>query len=149
MDGRSELLAYLGSSLTTIAVLFGLQSWYVSYLDVEVVHARRTDAALDAKVAAAREQEKAKLSSGALPIEQAKRELAQRGRQGFPRIAPKQSDDLSAMSGWIHQPGFKGYEPRVAQAASVPEQLPAVAPGTEAAVAQQPVAPAKTVGGGP
>src|SRR5689334_11761971 len=112
MDGRQELLAYMGSALVTIAALFGLQYWRATYLDVAVVHASRLDVPLNEKVAAVRAEEQKKLSSGRRPIDQAKRELAQRGRAAFPNIAPKASDDLSAMSGWINQPGFKAYEPR-------------------------------------
>lgn len=133
MDGRSELLAYLGSSLATIAVLFGLQSWYASYLDVFVVNADKADVQLDAKVTAVRTQEAAKL--GSLP--EAKQALAKRGRAAFAQVAPKSSDDLSAMSGWIYNPAFAAYVPRAQPkpvAAVVPDAgLPALAAG-EAAV---------------
>jgi hypothetical protein len=148
MDGRQELLAYLVTSIGTVVVLFGLQEWYATYLDVAVVHAQHADEPSSAKLAAVRAGEQAKLSSGALPIEQAKRALAQRGRLGFPRIAPQASADVSAMSGWIHQPGFKGYEPRTPpapvaepQAVAAESQAPAdgaatAEPGTRAPVGE-------------
>ena len=119
MDGRSELLAYLGSSLATIAVLFGLQSWYASYLDVFVVNTDKADVQLDAKVTAVRTQEAAKL--GSLP--DAKQAFAKRGRAAFAQVAPKSSDDLSAMSGWIYNPAFAAYVPR-----AQPKPVAAVVP---------------------
>jgi hypothetical protein len=119
MDARSELLAYMGAALATTAGLFALQIWYASYLDVHVVHADNSDAPLDAKLIATREQEHAKLSSGRMPIDAAKQALASRGRQADPKIAPRASDDLSAMSGWVYRHGFKPYEPRGSRATSV------------------------------
>jgi hypothetical protein len=140
MDGRQELFAYLGSAIITIAGLFGLQYWYATYLDVAVVHASRADTPLNEKVAAVRAAEQQKLSSGAMPIDQAKRGLAQRGRAAFPKIAPKPSDDLSAMSGWMYQPGFKTYEPRTPPPPPA-EQAIAAADGAAAAPAGEGAAP--------
>jgi len=142
MDGRGELLAYLGSALTTIVVLFGAQYWYASYLDVAVVHGDR-DMPMDAKLAAVRDDEHKKLSSGALPIDRAKQALAQRGRLGFPRITPKVSEDLGAMSGWINKPGFAAYQPRQPQApAAAPGDALAEPGAVQAALAGANVAPA-------
>jgi hypothetical protein len=123
MDARSELFVYLGSTLATIAGLFAVQLWYESYLDVSVVHAMDRGAPLERPLQEVRDAEQAKLGSGKLPIEQAIAGLAQRGRAGFPKIAPKPSDDLSAMSGWIHKPGFTPYVPRPA-----PKPVAEVAP---------------------
>jgi hypothetical protein len=120
MDGRQELLAYLGASLATIAALFGAQFWYESYLDVAVVHAQNADAPMNDKLAAVRSQEQQKLGASALPIDGAKQALAQRGRSAFPRITPKPSDDLSAMSGWINRPGFAAYVPRALPVQAAP-----------------------------
>jgi hypothetical protein len=131
MDARSELLAYMGAAVATTVLLFGLQIWYATYLDTHVVNVHAADAPADAKLAARRERERAKLSGGKLPIARAKAELAQRGRRAFPNIAPKPSTDLSPMSGWMHQPGFKPYAPR-----AVPAAPPAP---TEAAPAEAPV----------
>jgi hypothetical protein len=105
MDARSELLAYLGTALLTVTGLFGLQYWYATYLDVYVVHASLYDVAPDEKVAAQRDQERAQVA-GAMNA------LAQRGRGAFPKIAPKSSEDLSAMAGWMHRPNFQPYVPR-------------------------------------
>jgi hypothetical protein len=139
MDARNELFAYLGSSLLTVVVLFGLQQWYASYIDVHVVHASRAAAPLDPKVAAQRERERSKLSGGSMPIAEAKKAIAQGGRSAFPRIAPKPSDDISAMSGWMFRKGFAPYVPRYT--------APATAAGTSAD--QPPVAQPQQPGSAP
>lgn len=122
MDGRSELFAYLGTSIATIAVLFGLQYWYASYIDVFVVHADRSDVPQSATVVLARKQESEKLKA----LDNAKEQFAKRGRSAFSSLTPKPSDDLTPMSGWIYRPGFKPYEPRAPQA---PAQEPTVEGG--------------------
>jgi hypothetical protein len=128
MDARNELLAYLGASIVTIVGLFGLQAWYASYLDVAVVHALAPDTPMNEKVSAIRAQEQQKLSSGKRSIEEAKRMIAAGNRASLTAIAPKQSQDLTPMSGWISRPGFKAYEPRTSQASAT-----AAAPAGEAA----------------
>jgi hypothetical protein len=131
MNSRSELLAYIATTIATVVGLFVLQAWYASYLDVGVVHGNKMrDAPANPKVLAARQQEQAKLTASKLPIDDAKRLIAERGRQSAPAVTPQPSDDLSAMSGWVFRPGFKPYEPRgAAPATPVPaEQAGAVAP---------------------
>lgn len=130
MDRRTELLVYMGATLATIAGLFILQAWYASYVDVSVVHGDGGDVPASAQIAADREAERAKLNGGKTPIAAAKQSLATRGREAAPRLAPKPSDDLSAMSGWVYRPGFKPYEPRSArvQAAAAPASQPAAVP---------------------
>jgi hypothetical protein len=122
MDGRSEFLAYLGTATATIVVLFGAQVWYASYLDVSVVHGQGSEVASSAKVAEVRAQERQKLGK----LDEAKDALAKRGRAGFPAIAAKPSEDLSAMSGWVYEPGFAAYVP---QAQPAPEPAPAATAG--------------------
>jgi hypothetical protein len=130
MNSRSELLAYIATTIATVVGLFVLQAWYASYLDVAVVHGSLRDVPANPKVLAAREQEQVKLASSKLPIDAAKRLLAERGRQAVPAVTPQPSDDLSAMSGWVFRPGFKPYEPRsAARATPAPaDQAGAVAP---------------------
>src|SRR5262245_58891148 len=113
---RKELLVGFGTALVTIASLFTLQLWYVSFLDVAIIHGSRDDARMDAKLEAVRNEERATLGAGPMPIDRAMDALAQRGRSAFPKLAVKPSGDLSAMSGWIHKPGFKLYVPRTAAA---------------------------------
>jgi hypothetical protein len=113
-----QLLVCLGTALATAAGLFTLQIWYASYLDVAVIHRDQSHAPMHAKLQAVREEERAKLASGQMPIDRAMEALAQRGKSEFPRLAVKPSDDISAMSGWMHKPGFKMYVPRPVAAAA-------------------------------
>lgn len=112
MKLRKHLWVALRTALATVACLFGLQLWYSSYLDVNVIHGDLSAAPVDAKLETSRAEEQAKLSSGTMPIAQAMAAVAQRGRKAFPQLAAKPSNDLSAMSGWMHRPGFKVYVPR-------------------------------------
>jgi hypothetical protein len=137
MNVRKELLVSLGTALATTAGLFILQIWYASYLDVAVVHGDERDVPMGAKLEAMRNEERAKLGSGSMPIDKAMEALAQRGRNAFPQLASKPSADLSAMSGWIHKPGFKMYVPRAA-----------AAPATEATPLAERIAAAPKVGEG-
>jgi PAB1-binding protein PBP1 len=130
MDARSEFFVYMGAALGTIAALFVGQIWYASYIDVAVVHAPNTDAPMDGKLEAVRAQEQARLEGGAVSIEKAMAAIAKQGRSASPKLASQPSEDLSAMSGWAHTPGFKAYVPRAPQAVA-----PAPAPeGVEGAV---------------
>jgi len=130
MNSRSELLAYIATTIATVVGLFVLQAWYASYLDVAVVHGSQHDLPGNPKVLAAREQEQAKLAGSKMPIDTAKRLLAERGRQAAAGVMPQPSDDLSAMSGWVFRPGFRPYEPRSAARATPAsaDQAGAVAP---------------------
>ena len=85
---------------------------------------------MDAKLLAVRNEEHAKLAAGRMPIDKAMAALAQRGRNAFPQLAAKPSDDLSAMSGWVHKPGFKPYVSRAAapEAEATPLASGAAAP---------------------
>jgi hypothetical protein len=66
----------------------------------------------NAKLQAVRSEEQTKLATGRMPIDKAMEALARGGRNAFPKLAAKPSGDLSAMSGWVHKPGFKPYVPR-------------------------------------
>jgi hypothetical protein len=114
MGARKQLLSGLGTALATTAGLFALQTWYSSFLDVAVIHGDQSNVPPDAKLQALRSEEQAKLASGPMPIAKAMEALAQQGRNAFPKLAAKPSIDLSAMSGWVHKPGFKPYVPRAA-----------------------------------
>ncbi|MDH5674212.1 MAG: hypothetical protein OEZ06_18805 [Myxococcales bacterium] len=131
MDGRKELLGYMGTATGTIVVLFALQLMYESHLDISH-HARWKNAPQNAELKAVRDQEAQALAG----IGKAKEALATRGRSGVPQVAPRPSEDLGAMAGWIHLPGFKPYEPRTP---AQPEEAELVAPDGGVADAEVPV----------
>jgi hypothetical protein len=112
MNVRKKLFVVLRSALATAAGLFTLQLWYSSYLDVAVIHGDLSAVSTDAKLEAVRSAEHAKLNAGHMPIAQAMQAIAERGRGAFPTLTAQPSSDLSAMSGWMHRPGFKVYTPR-------------------------------------
>ncbi|MEY2935679.1 MAG: hypothetical protein RL033_6428 [Pseudomonadota bacterium] len=114
-----ELLVSLGTALATGAGLFAMQLWYASYLDVAVIHGDVSDVRMGAKLEAIRNEEQARLASGTVPIQTAMAALAQHGRNAYAKISAKPSDDLSAMAGWIHKPGFRPYVPRPVAAAAL------------------------------
>jgi hypothetical protein len=140
MDGRSELFAYMGAALATIGALFGAEALYISYLDTHVIHGGYESAEQDGKLAAIRAEESKKLTTGALPIDKAIEAIASRGRGVSNAIAPVQSSDLSAMSGWAHRHSFKAYTPRKLAPVAAPATVPVEgeAPATPAAPAATP-----------
>jgi len=138
MDGRSEFLVFMGAALGTTLALFVAQQVYASYLDVHVVHGAWEGAPRDAKIVAKHAAEQQALQGGKMPIDKAMQALAQRGRGASNRIAPVQSDDVSAMSGWIHRRDFAPYAPRQAAAAQVaPAEPAAVEGGEESATSEE------------
>jgi hypothetical protein len=113
---RKQLFVGLRTAFVTSAALFTLQVWYSSYLDVAVIHADLSQVPMALPLEAVRNDERAKLAAGPMPIDQAMEALAQRGRNAFPKLLARPSGDLSAMSGWVHRPGFRPYVPRPAAA---------------------------------
>lgn len=132
-NAKSELFVYLGAAFATLIGLAVLQQWYGSYIDRRY-HADLAAAGPSEAMLAARQEDQAALQKGKLPLDQAISRLSQRGRGSFNTIAPQPSTDLSAISGWIHHPGFK---PVVAHPIRTPR-----APVAQAAEAPQPAAAA-------
>jgi hypothetical protein len=147
-NARSDLLLYIGVALATLIGLFVLHVWYGSFLDVRF-NASLSDQPPSEALVAAREEDQKALSSGKVPLAQA---MSVIGRQGRPAsVKPAPSQDLSAVSGWIHQRGFKpqtafpvrtAAKPVVAAAAAPAEAAPAPTPTTEPAPAPAPTGPA-------
>jgi hypothetical protein len=130
--------------LATTTGLFVLHTWYGTFLD-QRFHSALAEREPSEQLLAAREEEQKALSSGKVPIAQA---MSVIGRQGRPAsVKPGPSEDLSAVSGWIHQRGFKPQTafpvrvPKPANAAPPPQAAePAAEPAiTEAAPAPPPV----------
>jgi hypothetical protein len=142
---RSDLLLYIGVALATVIGLFVLHTWYGTFLD-QRFHAELRERGPSEALLAAREEEQKALSSGKVPLAQA---ISVIGRQGRPAsVKPGPSQDLSAVSGWIHQRGFKpqtSFPVRTDQkpaAAAAAQAEPAAAPTEEPAAAPaEPAAP--------
>lgn len=131
-NGKTELFVFLGAAFAALFGLVILQRLYASYIDVRY-HARIDEAGPAEGWLTARQEDATKLQQGKLPLDQAIQQIAQRGRSSFNSIAPAPSQDLSALSGWIHRPGFKpvvAHPVRIARAPATPQ--PEAAQGTQA-----------------
>jgi hypothetical protein len=102
---QNRLIIIVGAM--TVITLVGLKFVFDSYF------ASMTDEVLLAKLAppnellASREADRKKLAGGTMPIDKAMAELAAKGRtldSLGPDLAPRQSDDLGPMAGWVKLP---------------------------------------------
>lgn len=126
---KSDLLIFVATALATIVGLFGARTLYGSYID-RAYHAELYAAGPSQVVLDARAAESKLLASGKIPIEVAKKLVADKGRSGIGSVIAVQSDDLSAISGWVQRPGFKpavAHPIRLARAPLVAEPSPVVA----------------------
>ena len=141
-NAKSELFVYLGAAFATLIGLAVLQKWYGTYIDVRY-HAAMAEAGPAEAMLSARQEDQAGLQKGKIPLDQAIGRLAQRGRGSFNAIAPSPSADLSAISGWIHHPGFKPVvaHPIRTPRAPVAEATPPTAANPATPTAAQPAAP--------
>lgn len=110
MSGKTELFMFLTAAFGTIVGLFTAQEFFLSHHDI-LTHEAIDQAPANPELVALRQAEADALQSAPLPVEDAKRALAERGRGGFADIAPRASDDYSALSGWVHAKGFKPFVP--------------------------------------
>lgn len=113
---RNELMLVL--VLVSVATLFGLKFVFDSYLDHEVhltheEHIANSPAA-DA-LAGYRAEAESALAGGAMPIDEAARELGTRGRAAFVQIRPAPGDpSRAALEGWASLPVAPAAEPPTA-----------------------------------
>ena len=137
MSARDQFFQYLGIAGGSLIGLFVLQGFVASYLDISF-HADLNERGSHDVVDKARATEAAQLGG----IGESMGKLA-KSRSADALIVPSASDDVSAMSGWVHHPDFAIYEP--AAAAPVAPELPAPAPtaAPPAAVAPVKAAPVK------
>lgn len=121
-SARSDLFIIIGVALATAIGLFVLHRWYGTFLDMQY-HARLAEAPPTEALLTAREEEQNALQAGKVPLSQAMAAAAKGARAAS--IVPAPSEDLSAVSGWIHQRGFK---PATAHPVRVPVAPKPVAP---------------------
>jgi hypothetical protein len=104
-EPRVGLILKVG--VLSIALLIGVHAFLVSYFD-EVARAEEHRKMGDVKPEAllsARADAKARLNSGAMPIDKAMQQLAQRGRmEASPMLTPSASKDVAPLAGWSKMP---------------------------------------------
>jgi hypothetical protein len=136
-NGKSDLFVYLGGAFATLIGLSALQAVYGAYVDISY-HKQLSEAGPSEALLAARQEDAAQAQKRKLPLDQAISQLGQRGRTSFSAITPKPSTDLSAISGWIHHPGFKpvtAHPVRSARGSVVAQAQDAASPATPAPAA--------------
>lgn len=101
---RTYWLIVLGSTLLTVAALFGLQEWYRTYM---LVSSGGLGAEVGAEVEALHRAQREELASGRMPIERAMRLIAERGRTATAVVSPESSTDPGPASGWLHHPDYQ------------------------------------------
>lgn len=139
MSGKTELFVFLTAAIATIVGLVTAQEFFLSYQDI-LAHRAIDEAPASAELTAIRKAESDALQTARMPIDDAKRALAERGRAAFPDIAAAASEDYSALSGWVHQRNFKPFvappAPSVVPTVAVDPNAPADAPSTVPAAPQ-------------
>ena len=150
-NAKNELFLYMAAAFATLVGLFVLHRGYAAIVDVSY-HKRLAEAGQHEALTAARQADEAALQKGKIPLDQAVARLG-KGRPNIGAIAPQQSQDLSAISGWIHHPKFKPVvahpirlpRPPAAQPPKATEPPAAsVAPAAPTAMPAQPPDPAVT-----
>lgn len=137
-NAKNELFLFLAAAFATLVGLFVVHRGYAAVVDLSY-HKRLNEAGQSENLTAARQADEAALQKGKLPVDKAMARLG-RGRATIGSISPQPSQDLSAISGWIHHPGFK---PAVAHPIRLPRP-PVVTPpkATEPPAAEPAAAPA-------
>ena len=144
-DGQRDLFGFVGAAFATMIGLFVVQELAGSFADVSL-HAALADAGMFPELAVVRDAEKKKLASGKVPIDQAMRMIAERGRAGIRSVAPAPSEDLSPMTGWIHRHHFEVYVPRLPTTPEAAPVAPSEGPPSAAPEATPVAAPALAPG---
>jgi|GEM_PF-5246707 len=104
-NAKNELFLYMAAALATLVGLFVLHRAYAAVVDVSY-HKRLAEGGQSEAVTSARQADEAALQKGKIPLDQAIARIG-KGRANVASVSPQQSQDLSAISGWIHHPKFK------------------------------------------
>ena len=138
---QNKLIIAVGG--LTIVTLVGLKFVFDSYYASMIDEVNRTKLAPTTELTSHREAEKKRLSGGVMPIEKAMAELASKGREAPDALgsdlAPRQSDDLGPMTGWVRLPKAA---PHSDLPAPVPHAMDVVAGDAGATTLPLPTAPA-------
>jgi hypothetical protein len=103
-EPRNGIIAKV--AVVAIATLVVVRAGLVTYFDriASAEEHRKLGEAKPAALLGLREDEKARLYSGPLPIDKAMQQIAAKGRQASPEISPTASKDLAPLQGWVRMP---------------------------------------------
>jgi hypothetical protein len=130
----------------SIATLMAVHAVLVAYFD-DIARAEEHRKFGDVKPEAlmsVRADEKARLTSGPMPIDKAMQQIATRGRTAIPDIAPTVSRDLAPLQGWTKMPAEVPRAMAVAQSGSIPDAQAPVSIGIDAGTVADGAAPKAT-----
>jgi hypothetical protein len=103
-EPRVGLIIKVG--VVAVVVLVGVHSALIAYFDrIVIAEETKKTGGKSPELTSVRNDEKARLSSGPVPIEAAMQQLAARGRMGAsPELVPTASRDVSPLQGWTKMP---------------------------------------------
>lgn len=93
---RLILILAVGTLATLFALKFVFDSYFIGMMEGEA----KAKQAQPEELWKLRDEEKKKLEGSPVPIAKAMSDLASKGREGSPLIAPQPSDDTGPMVGW-------------------------------------------------
>jgi hypothetical protein len=118
----------------SIATLIAVHAVLVAYFD-DIARAEERRKFGDVKpeaLTSVRADEKARLTSGPMPIDKAMQQLATRRRTAIPEIMPTVSRDLAPLQGWTKMPVEVPRAMMVAQSGSISDAQAPVSVGVDA-----------------
>jgi hypothetical protein len=149
-EPRTGLILQVGFlAIVTLVALHAALNSYFDHVTLAEQH-RKIGAATPEALLSLRAEEKERLTSGPMPIDQAMQKMAVQGRMAAsPDIVPSGSRDIAPLQGWAKMPGDV---PPAMTASAAPPVPPAVAsdagaaPAHSAADGGKPAGPTKPTG---
>jgi hypothetical protein len=146
-EPRVELIAKIAvlAVVTLVAVHAALSSYFDRMAQDEEY--RKIGAAKPEALMSVRADEKQRLASGHMPIDQAMHEMAMHTRTGIgAELMPKPSNDVAPLQGWVKLPGVVP-TPMMAASAEPSASAPGAAPSADGGVDAAPHAAPPTDAG--
>jgi hypothetical protein len=135
-------------ALVAIVVLVVTRGALVSYFDAmdRAETYRKVGSLKPEALMSVRADEKMRLSSGPMPIDQAVQRLATRGRMGAsPDVVPSASKDMAPMQGWVQMPATVPPAMTAPPPPPAPSTSSSAAPASSASGAPAPGAPPRPI----
>ncbi len=130
---RIKLILVL--AISTVVTLFVLKFIFDSYFTEMMEHEAKAKTVEPIEVRTIRAEEDKKLTGSPVPIDKAISDLASKGREASPIIAPQPSDDTAAQVGWLQ--GSRALAAKAAEGEGAKKEA-APAPSSSAAAAPAP-----------